>query len=111
MEGKKPTKLDRLIFAGIIVLAIGCGAYYYGQDIYRQDSADSERATGKSERQRTIDNYISSYQIAKRNSKTDACTQAAMVAGLFLGLKDEVNYRQWKATEVSDCKAPGIDMP
>jgi hypothetical protein len=107
MEAKKPTKLDRLIFSGIIIVAIGWGVYY----IYGQDSADVERATGTSERQRTIDNYISSYQIAKRNSKTDTCTQAAMVAGLFLGLKDEASYRQWKTTEVSDCKEAGVNIP
>jgi len=38
----------------------------------------------------------------------DVCVHAGLVAAAYLQAKDEENYREWKATEKTDCVAAGL---
>lgn len=55
------------------------------------------------------EHQIDVYDIAKKNGdKMQACTQAMMIAQLFLQSKDEARWKEWKAKETADCKEAGI---
>lgn len=58
---------------------------------------------------KVADDAVKEYEIAKRNgTRMDVCVHAGLVAAAYLQAKDEGKYREWKATEKSDCAAAGL---
>lgn len=52
---------------------------------------------------------IEVYEIAKKNGDNmQTCTQAMVIAQMFLQAKDEDSWKDWKAKEKEDCKAAGL---
>lgn len=59
--------------------------------------------------QKVASDAVTQYNIAKRSgTPMDACVQAGLVAAAYLQAQDESSYRQWKATQSSDCAAAGV---
>lgn len=54
-------------------------------------------------------NMIEQYKIAVRQGDPiQICVQAGLVAASYLQASDEANYRQWKKTEVAQCRTAGV---
>jgi hypothetical protein len=56
--------------------------------------------------QNYIDGYIDQYNIVKRSGdQAEACTYAGVVSQLYLGIKNEGEYRRWKGISDGHCAA------
>ncbi|TDA64297.1 hypothetical protein E0765_06165 [Sulfuricurvum sp. IAE1] len=56
-----------------------------------------------------VDDAIAQYNIAKSGGNAmDTCVQAGMVKAAMLQAKNETGYKEWDATEKSDCEAAGV---
>lgn len=72
-------------------------------------SCDAQHAAGDFVVGSAAEDQIKVYEIAKKNGdKMQTCTQAMMIAQLFLQSKDEARWKEWKAKETADCKAAGM---
>ena len=59
---------------------------------------------------RVLPEVLDQYNITKRNgSLIEICLHAGMVSAAYLRGNDEANYTKWKATEIADCKAAGME--
>ncbi|MFC3107381.1 hypothetical protein ACFQAT_10310 [Undibacterium arcticum] len=100
-EDKKTSPTQAIL--GLVILAAGVW-YFFGGGMEKQADKDL-RAIEKT----VASEAVAEYQIAKRNgSAMDACAQAGLVSASYLQAKDEENYKVWKITEKSDCKAAGV---
>lgn len=91
----------------ILTLAIfGAGVWYFWGGGF-----EKQTATTVVDIQRSIASDIAQqYEIVKRQgSMTDRCMHANMVAGSYLGAKDEANYAKWTQIAKIDCNVVGID--
>lgn len=59
---------------------------------------------------RLIVDAITQYDFVKRagGDKMEVCLHAGIVTEAYKNIRDESNYRKWKAIEKADCKRAGM---
>ena len=92
----------------IVTLLIGGAAVWYlwGGGFEKQTTKSIDDAQKK-----VAQDLEEQYDIVSRNgSATDKCMHANIIAGSYLGRKDELNYAKWKKIATADCKAVGVNL-
>lgn len=92
----------------IVTLAIVGGGIWY----FWGGGVEKHTASAVAELQQSVaSEFLQQYEIVKRQgSATDLCMHANMVAGSYLGAKDEANYAKWRGIAKSDCKVAGVPL-
>ena len=72
-------------------------------------ACDAQQTVGDYAVGSAAEDQIKVYEIAKKNGdKMETCSQAMVIAQLFLQSKDETRWKEWKAKEAADCKEAGL---
>lgn len=96
MEAKKNSVVQPVLGA---VVAIAAAWYFFGGGMEKQASNNLQGIYDK-----VALDAVDQYRIVKQNGqRTETCVQAGMVAAAYLQAKNEASYKQWKATERTDC--------
>lgn len=76
------------------------------REVVNKSFADAQKDAINSAHKAMIDSSLRQYEIVKRQgSAMDACMQASMIQGAYLGAEDEANYSKWRVIAERDCKA------